>query len=278
MIRRDDIQGLRGVAVALVVAYHTGASVEGGFTGVDVFFVISGFVITAMLMREHDERGGIELRRFYVRRARRLLPALGLVMALTVVGSAIQGVWETLRTGLAAAVFNANHALIWLGDGGALSHTWSLSVEEQFYFVHPLLLVAVWKRGGRLVPVLACVVAVSFVLAVAVGGSFAFHSMLTRAWQLCAGGLLAATGYQLATRWAGAVGLLAICACGLLFELGGYTPVVAALPALATLLVLAAPFGPASGLLSWRPVTWFGDLSYSWYLWHWPLMVFAADL
>src|ERR1035437_3646638 len=147
---RLDVQGLRAIAVLLVVAFHAGLPVPGGFVGVDVFFVISGFVIAGLLLRELDTTGGVDLGRFYTRRIRRLFPALALLVAVValvslVLASPFGSSPLTAKTGLGAVLFTANFA-IYLTTGGyfdapagtnALLHTWSLSVEEQFYVVFP---------------------------------------------------------------------------------------------------------------------------------------------
>ena len=152
--RRGDIQGLRALAVLAVVAYHAGSGFSGGYVGVDVFFVISGYVITRMMLSELRGTGRLDLGRFYLRRVRRLLPALSLVLAavllLSVAFTALGAQAVTARTGAAAALVNANHYLALFGlDAGyfaigsksnPLLHTWSLSVEEQFYLVFPLLI------------------------------------------------------------------------------------------------------------------------------------------
>ncbi len=151
--RRADIQGLRAVAVLLVVAYHAGLSVDGGFTGVDVFFVISGFVITALLMREVDAGGTLSFASFYARRVRRILPAMALTTAVVAIAS-LGAISEfardlTARTGLAASFFVSNVYLYRSPTGyfdvaptaNPLLHMWSLSVEEQFYLVFPAVLV-----------------------------------------------------------------------------------------------------------------------------------------
>jgi peptidoglycan/LPS O-acetylase OafA/YrhL len=162
---RPDVQGLRGLAVLLVVVFHTGLALPGGFVGVDVFFVISGFVISRLLITELDTEGRLDLRRFYRRRARRLLPALALAVAVVLAMSAllapIGSQAQTARTGIAAALFVANFYLARATDTGyfgtdaawnPLLHTWSLSVEEQFYVVAPALLAVSWwlaRRSGR---------------------------------------------------------------------------------------------------------------------------------
>jgi peptidoglycan/LPS O-acetylase OafA/YrhL len=160
--RRGDIQGLRAVAVLLVVIYHADLGLSGGFVGVDVFFVISGYVITRMLTTELGRTNRVSLGRFYLRRIRRLLPALGLMLTVVMLASSllspIGGQQITARTGAAAALFNANTYLIRFGGAGyfdvdanvnALLHTWSLAVEEQFYFVFPATLFAAWALGRR---------------------------------------------------------------------------------------------------------------------------------
>ncbi|WP_219107820.1 acyltransferase, partial [Austwickia sp. TVS 96-490-7B] len=171
--RRPDIQGLRAIAVGLVIVYHAGLPVPGGFVGVDVFFVISGFVITAMLIREIETQGRVRFARFYLRRFRRLTPALALMLSVTLVMSAValgpfgaQAV--AAQTALGAVLLVAN-GVIAVTTGGyfdapaesnPLLHTWSLSVEEQFYLFFPAVLSLAWvgwhatrgrgrRHGGR---------------------------------------------------------------------------------------------------------------------------------
>ena len=190
--RRADIQGLRAVAVLLVVAFHAGLPVPGGFSGVDVFFAISGFVITGTLLRELTSAGRIDLPRFYARRVRRLLPALALMVTVVAVLGTLASPLATQRTGaltgIAASVFAANIYLYQLPTGyfdvsanlDPLLHTWTLAVEEQFYLVFPALLLLGWaclrvrgkrahsQRARRLgaAAIVAVVSAVSYVLAV----------------------------------------------------------------------------------------------------------------
>jgi len=163
MTRRPDIQGLRALAVLLVIAFHAGLPFPGGFTGVDVFFVISGFVITGTLLAELSSTGRISFSRFYVRRIRRLLPALALVLVFVVlVGALADPVGAqhiAAMTGIFASFFSANGYLYHLGTGyfdvstalNPLLHTWTLAVEEQFYVVFPALLAA-GARVGRSPP------------------------------------------------------------------------------------------------------------------------------
>ena len=183
--RRMDIQGLRAIAVILVVAFHAGVPVPGGFIGVDVFLVISGFVIMGMLMRELQGSGTIRFRAFYSRRIKRLLPALAVLTTSVVVfsiflGSPFGSQLTTAQTGLGATFFGANLVIYraatqYFSSGSwnnPLLHTWTLAVEEQVYLVFPALLLGSWlagrwllaasKRGVALV--LALVIALSFLL------------------------------------------------------------------------------------------------------------------
>ena len=174
---RPEIDGLRAVAVLPVVLYHAGLpGFHGGFIGVDIFFVISGYLITRIILAEQAE-GCFSLWRFYERRARRILPALFLVAAcclppawLWMSPDALQNFGQSLT----ATVFSANNILLWLTSGywaleaefKPLMHSWSLGVEEQFYLLYPLLLIALWRSGVRLIGILLAVLALtSLVLA-----------------------------------------------------------------------------------------------------------------
>ena len=161
-IQRLDIQGLRAVSVLMVVAYHAGLPVPGGFVGVDVFFVISGFVITAMLMREWDSTGRLRLGRFYIRRFKRLTPALALMVAVVMVPSSLLlsplgGQQTAAKTAIGAMLLAANVVIAAttgnyfadFAESNPLLHTWSLSVEEPFYLVFPMLLLVSLLLGGR---------------------------------------------------------------------------------------------------------------------------------
>ena len=317
---RLDIQGLRAIAVLLVVSYHSGVPLPGGFTGVDVFFVISGFVITELILRKR-ETTGFNFREFYTRRMRRLLPALALVVTVTVIfavflESPFGPQRTTALTGLGASFFMANF-VIYANTGGyfdapaeinPLLHTWSLSVEEQFYFVFPALLVfacAVARRAGSSTRVIAIgvltgVSAASFVAAVSLGFGFwqptwltdgpswAFYSSITRAWEFSAGALVALvlhkrTFPQHLAGPAVTVGLITIAASAVLIDSSMIFPGVAALvPVLGTVAVISggsAPSTPkASKALMLSGMVWLGALSYSWYLWHWPFVVFTGQL
>lgn len=309
--RRLDIQGLRAVAVLMVVLFHAGFPMPGGFAGVDVFFVVSGFVITAMLVREIEAHGRVRMGRFYLRRFKRLTPALALTVAVTMVGAALiqspLGTQQrTAATGVGALTLVAN-VVIERTTGGyfdlaaasnALLNTWSLSVEEQFYLAFPLLLVIAWaaprRTGNRSVPVIFVAVVSVGSFAPALLGSGAhvthplvgFYSPVSRAWEFGVGALLALVpiAHRLGPavrQAAGGMGVLALAASVWVLEEGvPYPGWFTLLPVVGTLLLLAVGAGGSwvSRVLSWRPVVLIGDWSYSIYLWHWPMIVFASTL
>jgi len=317
---RADIQGLRAIAVGLVVAYHARLPVPGGFIGVDMFFVISGFVITAMLLRQLEKSSKISFGTFYTRRMRRLLPALGLVIVFVAAASAfllspLGPQQATATTGVAASLFVANVQLFRAGGGGyfalsvetnALLHTWSLSVEEQFYLVFPAFLLVLWRLGARLTSQqarrrsMACVVLTASVLSFALSwwasgfnsisgiARFGFYSPVTRAWEFGVGVLLALaepTLVRMTKRLAGGLGIAGLAMVGIgTFCISRTTPfpgTAALWPVIGTALILVAGAGATRGVtsaLAWRPAVWVGDVSYGWYLWHWPLIVFAGTM
>jgi len=279
--------------------------VPGGFVGVDVFFVLSGFLITGLLRDELVRDGRVRLLRFWARRARRLLPAALLVLAATA-GAAVL-VLSPLRAravlgdALAAALYAGNHRFAlastdYLADTDAVSpvlHFWSLGVEEQFYVLWPLvLLLAVRARPGRrprtgaLLPVVLLVVAASFAACVhltALAQPWAFFSLPTRAWELATGGAVAVLAPQLHRTaaqllgWTGAL-LLGVAVVAL-DETTAFPGTAALLPVLGTAALVAAGAGPSAAgpgrLLALPLLRLAGRLSYSWYLWHWPVLVLA---
>ncbi len=305
-----------------MVLFHAELPVPGGFVGVDVFFVISGFVITAMLMREWARHGRIRFGHFYLRRFLRLTPALALIVAVVALASVLLqnpfGAQQTTaRTGIGAMLLSANYVIghaagDYFADSATtnpLLHTWSLSVEEQFYLVFPALLALAWllaRRGRRRAPVvIVTAIAVgSFGLGVAwsfgstsaegltsyFGGpeSFAFYSSLTRAWEFAAGALLALGMARIpvptvsVARVMGAAGAVLLLVSAFAIDDGQAFPgVVALVPVTGTVLLILAGSHHTTGVsaaLSARPMVWLGDTSYSWYLWHWPLIVFTALL
>ena len=297
---RPDIDGLRAVAVLAVVAFHAfPAAVPGGFIGVDVFFVISGYLISGILF-EGLARGDFSFADFYARRIRRIFPALGLVL-----GACLAFGWIDLladeyrqlgRHVAGGAGFVSNAVLLLeagyfdnAGDTKPLLHLWSLGVEEQFYLAWPLLAWLAWKARRSPVAVVAVVAIASFALNMALVGkhaSAAFYAPFTRFWELMGGAALAAQAvlrpsWRLPARAATPLAVLgaALLAVGLwridrntLFP-GAW----ALLPVLGTMLLIVA--GPGAWLnshvLERRALVWVGLISYPLYLWHWPLLSFA---
>jgi peptidoglycan/LPS O-acetylase OafA/YrhL len=301
--RRADVQGLRAVAVAMVVVYHLWPdALPGGFIGVDVFFVISGYLITASLLAS-PPRTGRDLAAFWARRIRRLLPAALLVLLVTLlVGRLLlpETEWERLaREGVASAFYVENWVLVhastdYLAGGGTPSpfqHFWSLAVEEQFYLVWPvLLLVAAWAvRGSRGVRIaVLLVLGASYAWSVvwtAQEPAAAYFSTTTRIWELALGGLVATwVPVTWAPRLRGVVAWVGLLVMGasaaVLTSSTPFPGAVAAVPVVAAAAFLHAnAAGRWSPLvaLRWRPVQWLGDASYSVYLWHWPLIVLAPS-
>ena len=319
--RRPDIQGLRAVAVLLVVAFHAGLSVPGGFTGVDVFFVISGFVITAMLLREVDQTS-LSFAGFYARRVRRILPASALtisVVALASIAAISPSAQSTTgNSGIAGSLFTANMLLSRARNGyfdvaptsNPLLHIWSLSVEEQFYLVFPALLVVGFLIARRRFPAADPRRVVGAIVGVVAGGSFlvswymtnhsfavggvsfnpqtAFYLAPTRAWEFAIGALIALVIPKIARLPRTIAPALALAGAAIVavgaWGISGTTPfpgTAALLPVIGTALLIVAgtvAANPISTVLSLRPLTRIGDLSYSWYLWHWPFIVFASAL
>ncbi len=321
---RPDIQGIRALAVLLVVVYHAGGPTPGGFVGVDVFFVVSGFVIGGSLFAEADRTGGISLADFYRRRIRRLLPALAATIAITLLLAAVLtsplGPQSTAAgTGIAALLFSSNYYLATSGgsyfevaaEANPLLHLWTLSVEEQFYFLLPAVVAATWWLAGSkalgkrwninprtlvaVILVFGSVVSLGLSIALSNGNGFgllgapermAFYSTPTRIWEFTAGVLLALAGSRLVVRggFATAASALGLAAIGLAaFTFDGLTvfPGSAALvPVVGTVALILSvhPAGPIQRLLASSPAIWIGDRSYSWYLWHWPFIVFAGGL
>ncbi|MDP1902567.1 MAG: acyltransferase family protein [Rubrivivax sp.] len=305
---RPDVQGLRGVAVLLVVLYHAGLPfLPGGYVGVDVFFVISGYLITGLLVREVQAKGRIDLPNFIARRARRLLPA-AITLIVVVVWASVLIYPPLERTDIvaaarAASLYAANlwftsRAVDYLGGDAAVNpmlHMWSLGVEEQFYLLWPLMvsLAATRLRGGTAVRriwwMTIAVSAVTFVACVWMTRNsqpWAFFLTPFRAWEFGLGAMAHLAHPRLQAvpaawlRAAGWAGAAAIAASGLALGHGTLFPGPwALLPAGGTALVLASLHETGSTALrtglSFRPLARVGDVSYSWYLWHWPLLVMA---
>ncbi len=289
--------------------FHVGISqVGGGFVGVDVFFVISGFVITGLLLRERKATGRTAFFTFYARRARRILPAALLVIVVSIVAARIfvgatdahlfasDGLWTALFLGNV----HFSHVypnLLTTRPASPLQQYWSLAVEEQFYLVYPALFVVLlamrgtWSPRKRLAYGLSGVIVVSFLASVAttkVGQLAAYDSPFTRAWELALGALVAVGAVELAKLPKAAaaamtwIGLAAIGFSAATFTIRtDYPGAAAAIPVLGAALVIAggtaAPRAGAEVLLRLFPFRWIGRWSYSWYLWHWPLLVLVAE-
>ncbi len=301
MERRNDIDGLRAVAVLGVVLHHAGlAALPGGFIGVDVFFVISGFLISRIIT-DGVADGSFTLMHFYERRARRILPALIPVVAL----SLIAGYWLLLpddyenlgQSALATMVF-ANNVLLTLTSGywdlaatfKPLLHTWSLGVEEQFYIAYPLLALLILRRRPQLfAPMLAGGITISLLLSIALSArqpDASFYLIHTRAWELLLGALTAwrmprTPRPEWVARVLALTGLAMIIGAMLLIdETAPYPGWRALLPCVGTALILryGAAGGPAQRVLGWGPLVLVGLASYSIYLWHQPLFAFARAM
>ncbi|BFI96750.1 MAG: acyltransferase family protein [Rhodanobacter sp.] len=312
---RADLEGLRALAILLVVAVHAGVPwLHGGFVGVDVFFVLSGFLITGLLVHEVSNSGRLRFAEFYVRRLRRLLPALlTMLLVVGVLASLLLAPTEQRAQSSAAAM-----AAVWLSnihfafarldyfspgtETNLFLHTWSLGVEEQFYLIWPVLLVWLLGRDGergvaRLKIGMLAVTIASFVACIWLSYTapqLAFYMMPLRAWQFATGALVwlyfkapgvahGVYGWERRAwvpRAIGWLGLALIVYAGLAFSAdipypGGY----ALVPTLGAAAVVAAgcttlpSVAGVSRLLSWRPFQWIGGISYSWYLWHWPILL-----
>jgi peptidoglycan/LPS O-acetylase OafA/YrhL len=316
---RPDLQGLRAVAILLVVLAHAGVpGFAGGFVGVDVFFVLSGYLITGLLLRELEQTGRIRLLDFYARRLKRLLPAM-IVMVAGTVGLAF---WLLAPFEASAQLASSPYAITWtsnlyflfstfdyfdeLASRDLFLHSWSLGVEEQFYLVWPLLLLVLISAGpARRGLVRSPIVLLSLVGVASLAFSLylssrwphaAFYSMPARMWQFCLGAIVyvafapSAAGAKRGTRRSGrpvswmalvsGIALIAGSAVGLHPNLV-YPGLWALLPSIGTVLVIAAGYGLSAGHagpLAHRSMVWLGDRSYSWYLWHWPILVLGYSV
>jgi len=300
---RPDIQGLRAIAILLVVGYHMRLpGFRGGFIGVDVFFVLSGYLITSILVNEMRHSGRIQLGRFYARRARRLLPAAVVTIFGTIALSSLLSPIEqfaTSRTATATAAYVSN---IWFmakaadyfapeNEANPLLHTWSLGVEEQFYLIWPVIILAGLHgttSRRRLLFFVTGLLAISFAGCIWLTHThqpWAFFSSPTRAWQFGIGGLaslVSTVDRSWRTRALGWLGLvMTLGAAALISEKTMFPGTAAALPALGTAMILISGLCPGGWLrrgLSLGALQRLGQVSYSWYLWHWPVFATAAAL
>ncbi len=305
---RPDVEGVRAVAILLVVAYHAGVpGWAGGYIGVDVFFVVSGYLITGLLVHEAERSGRVSMWSFYARRARRLLPACAVTLLVTI------GAERLLlspperelhaRAATAAALYVSN---IWFQlqsasyfspdiSGNTFLHTWSLAVEEQFYLIWPIL-IAVTLAVSRSRRMLAMVMLTASIISLAAClwlKSFnqlaAFYGSPARAWEFGTGGVAALVPAAVVFRlraWGAAVAglgfLMIVGAAVVLTSSASYPGVATIVPVGGTAAVLvggaAAMDQGVSRVLGARPFQGLGRLSYSWYLWHWPVLALGATV
>jgi peptidoglycan/LPS O-acetylase OafA/YrhL len=300
---RPDVEGLRGIAILAVVAFHCVVpGFGGGFVGVDIFFALSGYLITGLLVAEAQKTSRISLVGFYARRIRRLLPAAALLLLVTLlIGSTVLAPDELMFAGRAARataiyasnLFFASNAAYYFApdvETNPMLHTWTLAVEEQFYLFWPLLIMLglqVWRSRKALIRCLFGLVILSLAASVwltGYRGILAFYGLPTRAWEFGLGGLavfvrpatLKLPGGFVALGWMGLVAILA--SIHAVSDPAVFPGWIALFPVLGTAAVLVGaaqrPHCGAARVLESRPLLLFGRLSYSWYLWHWPVLVF----
>jgi peptidoglycan/LPS O-acetylase OafA/YrhL len=296
---RPEVDGLRALAVIGVVLYHYRLGFSGGFVGVDVFFVISGYLITSIILKDLDS-GTFTMPRFWVRRIRRILPAVSfLVLSLLAIGSLVlepRRLVDLAKSAVAQSAL-ASNVYFWRTTSGYFSegveflpllHTWSLAVEEQFYLFFPVIMWLIYKRWKKNLPaILACIGALSLALCVLGMHRFeraSFYLLPTRAWELMTGALIAIAGGKLSMgkgisetlSWLGVAMIIA--AMQFFSDSTPFPGFAAILPvAGTTFIIIGTNNGRASvaRLLSLKPIVAVGLISYSLYLWHWPLIVIA---
>lgn len=297
---RPELQALRALAVVAVVINHSWPGLApGGYIGVDIFFVVSGFLITRQLVRERERTGRIALGRFYLRRARRLLPAATVVLLTIAVLTYLyvpRHEWHAWFGQLgASALYVQNWVMATTHEAPtALMHFWSLSVEEQFYVLWPLLVIggaALAVAAGRsariiLLGIVAVVIAASlthWIVVTASNYELGYFSTLSRAWEFAAGGLLALLPGRLPLGQRGRAVLLWLGLAAIVVSVLTVGPdqshALIVVPVVGTMAIIVASNAgvprTARGLVGAAPVQWLGDISYALYLWHWPVLIFA---
>lgn len=301
MNRILEIQGLRALAALLVVLYHADF-VPGGFIGVDIFYVISGYLITGLILRQIQETGGLNLKNFYQRRIKRLLPASVLVLIITAAISYLIlppiGRAELGRNVFAVGLLVSNYAFaLWETDyqnlgaePSALVHYWSLAVEEQFYLIWPIFILLISRMGLRKIKwAIFSVFVISLLFSIwhtQTSSILAFYSLHTRAWELAAGALIlfipkSFTLKFVKTQQAAFLLGLALLTCAIIF-FNSQTPfpgAAALVPVIGTFLLINSIGNwpkPAANLSNHKITQWLGAISYSLYLWHWPVLLLPS--
>ncbi len=294
-----EIQGLRALAAILVLIFHA-KLLSGGFIGVDIFYVISGFLITGLLLKELNTTGRISLKDFYLRRGKRLLPASFLVLFVTAIFA-----WLILppisrgsigRDLIATTLYISNYLFAWWENDyqnlnatpSPFIHYWSLAVEEQFYIFWPLLLIALakLKNARKFVVAFSLVTITSFALGVwltIVAPIWAFYSLPTRAWELSVGALIALLpSLRRQSSWLACTGLVLLAVSAFWFnETTAFPGLYALVPVLGTAALLSSIGAwpkPLRSLATNRISIWLGKISYPLYLWHWPVLVLPIAL
>jgi peptidoglycan/LPS O-acetylase OafA/YrhL len=278
---RPELDGLRGVAIALVVIFHLDPNaMPGGKVGVDLFFVLSGFLITSLLLAEFESSDRINLPGFYARRARRLLPALAVLLLVVGVVLAAQRSWADVASLGYVAGYVGNYAWEAGHLAGPVQHCWSLAIEEQFYILWPLGLLLLLKLKSRRAVFIAILVLIAALLVHRLAGNSPSQSDLTtdmRADELVVGGLFACGfawyGWARVRWWMWALVALPLIALDVVdnLDLRGYGFTVVAF-AFAAMLGAALTCAPLGEMLSFAPLRFLGVISYSLYLWHYPVI------
>ncbi|GAA3610066.1 hypothetical protein GCM10022223_27720 [Kineosporia mesophila] len=295
MSRRPALDGLRAFAVLAVMAFHTSPAAHGGFLGVDVFFVISGYLITALLLREWTRTGRIDLRQFYLRRGLRLLPPLVFMLVITlpfaVTGMHYDLTINPLVAVLSVLLYVANWANVWVNEGtGIWTHTWSLSIEEQFYLIWPVVLIAVLvkRRKAPAFGLAALIVVVIITRWLSVQHSdttlWVYYATTSHCDGLLLGSLMAVLLQNRETlvhrsetvAWVGVLGLAALFATSYIEAANTYhwrLPLAALLSAMVVHHLVTRTDGAMVRLLSLKPFVAVGMVSYGLYLYHFPVFM-----